>query len=112
MPALPTCFVAQPNFPSPAERIRFLADESSQEVTEKRGTDESPAPLFGLGRYVLAAGPEMQFPPGLQLGFDFRRAVADGTIIEITPGPGCDRDFLRDELGKLGIETVDSDSAI
>jgi hypothetical protein len=66
---------------------------------------------FGLGRYVLADGTEIEFPPGLQLGFDVRRAVADGTIIEIIPGPGCDRDFLRHELGKLGIMALDSDSA-
>ena len=58
---------------------------------------------LGMGHYVLADGTKIEFPPGLQLGFDFKHAIAQGAILEIFPGPGCDYDFLRDELGKLGI---------
>ena len=49
----------------------------------------------------------MEFAPGLELGFDYRKAMTDGTITEVFPGPGCDLDCLRDELGKLGIKAVD-----
>jgi hypothetical protein len=64
---------------------------------------------LGIGRYVLADGTEIDFPPSLELGFDFRRAMADETITEIFPGPGCDLEFLRNEFAKLGIKAVDSD---
>jgi hypothetical protein len=66
---------------------------------------------LGVGRYVLADGVEIEFPPGLQLGFDFQRATADSTITEVFPGPGCDLGFLRYEFGKLGIKAVESDGA-
>src|ERR1700730_2317995 len=66
---------------------------------------------LGIGRYVLADRTEMNFPPGLQLGFDFQLAIGNRTVTEIFPGPGCDLDFLRTELGKLGIEALDNGGA-
>jgi hypothetical protein len=86
-------------------RYTYMKDDNFAKEREMRISLSA----LGLGRYVLADGTELEFPPGLQLGFDFRRAVADGGIIEIIPGPGCDLDFLRAELAKLGIKAVDSD---
>jgi hypothetical protein len=48
----------------------------------------------------------MGFPSSLHFGFDFRAALADGTITEFVPGPDCDKYFLRARLSKLRIVTV------
>jgi hypothetical protein len=45
----------------------------------------------------------MQFPPSLQLAFDFKAAIGDGTIQQILYAPDSDSDFLQAELHKLGI---------
>ena len=56
---------------------------------------------IGMGQFVMNDGSEMGFPPSLQFGFDFRAAIADGTITELGSGPDCDQDFLHAELSKL-----------
>ena len=61
---------------------------------------------IGMGHFVLNDGSEMGFPSSLHFGFDFRAALADGTITEFVPGPDCDKDFLRAELSKLRIVPV------
>ena len=61
---------------------------------------------IGMGHFVLNDGSEMGFPSSLHFGFDFRAALADGTITEFAPGPDCDKDFLRAELSKLRIVPV------
>jgi hypothetical protein len=57
----------------------------------------------GMGQFVLNDGSLMEFPPHLTVGFDFRAAIADGTIQEFMPGPNCDVGFLVAELEKLHI---------
>jgi hypothetical protein len=86
-------------------RYTYIKDQSYADERELR----IALSAIGMGHFVLADGTKMEFPTGLELGFDFRQAVADGTITEIFPGPGSDLDFLRDELAKLGIKAVDSD---
>ncbi|HXB76871.1 MAG TPA: hypothetical protein VNX23_05545 [Bradyrhizobium sp.] len=88
-------------------RYTYIKDDNYAKEHEMRISLSA----LGIGRYVLADGTEMEFPPGLQLGFDFQRAIADATITEIFPGPGCDLDFLRSELGKLGVEAADRGGA-
>lgn len=56
----------------------------------------------GIQRFQLN-GKEMEFPRSLQLSFDFRRAIGDGTIQKILYAPGSDTDFLKAELQKLRI---------
>jgi hypothetical protein len=80
-------------------RYTYIKDKSYADERELRISLSA----LGIGRYVLADRAELDFPPGLQLGFDFRQAMADSTITEIFPGPGCDLDFLRGELAKLKI---------
>ncbi|MBW7971472.1 hypothetical protein [Bradyrhizobium sp. BR 10289] len=87
-------------------RYTYIKDKSYTDEREMRIS----LSVLGIGHYVLADGTKLEFPPGLELGFDFRRAMAEGTITEIFPGPGSDLSFLRDELAKLGIKAVDSES--
>jgi hypothetical protein len=62
---------------------------------------------IGMGYYVLKDHSVIDFPTGLQLPFDFRSAVADGTIRQLLYGPDCDLDHLRAGLRALGAETVE-----
>ena len=57
----------------------------------------------GMGKFALKDGSAMQFPPSLQLAFDFRSAIADGTLQQILYAPDSDSDFLQAELHKLRI---------
>ena len=59
---------------------------------------------IGIGDFALKDCTLIQFPPSLQLGFDFREAIANGTIREILLSPEADSGFLATELGKLRIE--------
>jgi len=54
----------------------------------------------------LYDGNPMEFPDELFLvGFDFRAAIANNTVQEIKYAHGCDSDFIKAELSKLGIMT-------
>lgn len=59
---------------------------------------------IGIGQFALKNGTLIQFPPSLQVGFDFREAIANAAIREILLGPGADSGFLTQELSKLRIE--------
>ncbi|HUI12588.1 MAG TPA: hypothetical protein VL048_03855 [Xanthobacteraceae bacterium] len=62
---------------------------------------------IGIGHFVLNDGSRLDFPPSLQLGFDFKSAFADGTITRLLLAQDCDMDFLRTELDKLRIVPVE-----
>jgi hypothetical protein len=62
---------------------------------------------IGMGYYVLDDRSVMDFPISLQLPFDFRSGVADGTIQQILYEPDCDLGHLRAGLRALGAETVE-----
>ncbi len=57
----------------------------------------------GIGQFALRDGSTMQFPPNLQLSFDFRAAITDGTIQQILHASDADADFLQVELERLRI---------
>jgi hypothetical protein len=57
-----------------------------------------------MGRFALADGHEIEFPPSLQLGFDVRVAFADGTIAQILTASTTDEAGLVETLGRLGID--------
>jgi len=59
---------------------------------------------IGIGQFALKDGTLIQFPPSLQLGFDFREAIANVVIREILLAPEADSGFLTQELSKLRIE--------
>lgn len=59
---------------------------------------------IGIGQFALRDGTLIQFPPSLQLGFDFRDAIANAAIREILFAPEADSGFLTQELSKLRIE--------
>jgi hypothetical protein len=52
---------------------------------------------------MLADGRELHFPPSLQLAFDFRASIAEGTIIQILTSSTTNIACLETELGRLGI---------
>lgn len=58
---------------------------------------------IGIGNFALHDGQFIEFPASLQAPFDFRAAIADGTIRQILIGPDCDGPFLQAELAKFGI---------
>lgn len=58
---------------------------------------------IGIGQFALRDGSIMEFPPNLQLAFDFQAAIADGAIVQILHSPDADVDFLTSELSKLRI---------
>jgi hypothetical protein len=60
---------------------------------------------IGMGQFVLDGKP-LAFPPSLQLSFDFRAAMANGTIARIEHSSDCDAKFLETELLKLGIQST------
>lgn len=59
---------------------------------------------IGIGQFALKDGTMIQFPPSLQLAFDFRAAIASAAIREILLSPDSDSGFLTHELSKLRIE--------
>jgi len=59
---------------------------------------------IGIGQFALKDGTLIQFPPSLQLRFDFREAIANAVIREIQLAPEADSGFLTQELSKLRIE--------
>jgi hypothetical protein len=56
---------------------------------------------LGMGEFALNDGRTIEFPPCLQMLFDFKAAIADGTIRQIQAATGCDSAFLATELRKL-----------
>lgn len=58
---------------------------------------------LGMGEFALKDGSFMEFPPGLQMAFDFRAAIADGSIQEILYAPDTNSNLLKSELYKLRI---------
>jgi hypothetical protein len=58
---------------------------------------------LGVGQFVMNDGSTIEFPTSLHAAFDFRAAIADGTIHRILCASDCDCDFFRAELLKLGI---------
>jgi hypothetical protein len=59
---------------------------------------------IGIGHFALKDGSVIEFPTSLQLGFDFRNAIACGVIQEISLAPDTEQNFLIHELSKLRIE--------
>jgi hypothetical protein len=39
--------------------------------------------VLGIGQFVLNDGSRLDFPPSLQVGFDFKAAFAKGTIMRL-----------------------------
>lgn len=59
---------------------------------------------ISMGHFALKDGTPIQFPPSLQLAFDFREAIATAAIREILLAPEANACFFTRELSKLGIE--------
>ena len=56
---------------------------------------------MGMGQFVLADGRQLAFPPSLQLEFDFRGAIADGTITQVLTGATTDVAGLEGAIRQL-----------
>ena len=88
-----------PHLPNPIKYI-YLKDRAK--FADEREMRISLSAV-GIGRFVLNDGSEMAFPDTLQMSFDYRRAIAEGTVVEIIPAQNCDHQFLVDELERLHI---------
>ncbi len=60
---------------------------------------------IGIGQLVIG-GAEFIFPESLPVAFDFREALADGTLERLEIAPDGDRAFLEAELNRRGIAKV------
>jgi hypothetical protein len=58
---------------------------------------------IGVLQLVMKDGSPVIFPPSMHLHFDFRAALANGTIRKILCGEGADTAYLRAELEKRRI---------
>lgn len=80
----------------------YLKDERFADERELRVTLSA----IGMGRFLLANGQEFDFPPALQLAFDFRDAIADGTITQVLTGSTTNVKYLTAEFARLGIRSA------
>lgn len=90
------------HLPNPL-KYTYLKDQKFADEKELRISLSAP----GIGQFALKDGSTMEFPTSLQLGFDFRAAMADRSIEQILCAPDSDSGFLRAELDKLGIVLAD-----
>lgn len=84
--------------PNPIKHT-YLKDKKFSEEKELRVSLSAP----GMGKFVLNDGSMIHFRDSLQVAFDFRAAIADGTIQQILCAPDCNSGFLHTELRNLHI---------
>ena len=89
------------NLPNPI-KYTYLKDKKFSAEKELRISLSA----LGIGHYVQN-GVMMDFPDSFPFGFDFKAAIADGTIEQILYLSDCDSDFLLFELNKLHIAPSD-----
>ena len=87
------------HLPNPIKYTYLKSKDNCSEEKELRVSLSAP----GIGKFALSDGSTMDFPASLQVAFDFRAAIADGTIRQILCAPDCDSSFLHTELDKLHI---------
>lgn len=71
----------------------YLKDEKFREEKEFRISLSA----LGIGNFVLNDASSLQFSTSVQISFDFRAAISDGTISELL----CDNELLKAELARL-----------
>ena len=86
------------HLPNPIE-YTYLKSKKFSEEKELRISLSAP----GIGKFALRDGSTMNFPANLQMAFDFRVAIADGTVQKFLYATDCDSGFLHAQLDKLGI---------
>ena len=89
-----------PHLPHPLE-YAHLKDLRFREETEMRITLSA----LGFGRFVCGGQP-VEFPVSLRVPFEFRAAIADGTIKELLFAPESDQTRIATELAKRHISTT------
>jgi len=85
--------------PNPVEYTYFKSNKFQDEREFRISLS-----ALGIGDFVLDNGRLIDFSKTLQMSFDFRAAMVDGTIREIRGGHDIDRDFLHDQLQILRIK--------
>lgn len=84
----------EPYLPNPIQYVHLKSAALYSQEKELRVTLSA----LGMGHFVLNDGSPMDFPVGLQVPFDFRRALANRTIMRLLCSPDCDTEFLGAEL--------------
>jgi len=82
--------------------IQYTYLKDKEKFSEEKELRISLAAL-GVGQFSLNDGNMMDFPASLKMAYDFRSAIANGTIQQILHAPDCDSSFLYAELHKLRI---------
>lgn len=88
-------------FPNPII-YTYLKDNIYSAENEFRISLSAP----GLGKYLLNDGREMNFPTGMSVEFDFRKAIIDRTITQILTGPTTNLEHLKAKFTELGIGSI------
>jgi hypothetical protein len=89
------------NHPHLVNPLEYIFLKSTQFSDEKELRVSLSAQ--GIGEFAMTDGSIMEFPPGLQMAFDFRAAIADGTIQAILCTPDADSNLLESTLYRLRI---------
>lgn len=56
---------------------------------------------LGIGQFILRDGRVFAFPESLQVDFDFRSSIQDGTVVSFEGDPEGNNSWFADELAKL-----------
>jgi hypothetical protein len=86
------------HLPNPIKYV-YLKDKKFSNEKELRIS----LAAIGIGQFMLKDGSTIKFPDSLQLFFDFREAIASGTIQQILYAPDCDSNSLKAKLSNLHI---------
>jgi hypothetical protein len=88
-----------PYLPNPIQYAYVKSAVPYSEEKELRVTLSA----IGIGHFALNDGSLMDFPASLQVPFDFRQALTNGTVQRILCSADCDPRLLRTELDKRRI---------
>ncbi|MGH2448378.1 MAG: hypothetical protein ACRDFS_07220 [Chloroflexota bacterium] len=89
----------EPYLPNPI-KYAYLKSEA---LYSKENELRISLSALGMGHFALNDGSFMDFPVGLQVAFDFRRALTSGAMNGLLCSPDCNTAFLRAELERRAI---------
>lgn len=86
------------HFPNPIQ-YTYIKDQCYSAEKEFRVSLSAIA----MGNFALKDGSPVGFPTCLKVGFNFKAAIQDGTIIKILLSPDCNENEINNNLRDLGI---------
>lgn len=89
----------------PPNPIIYTYQKDKEQFEEEKELRISLSAI-GVGKFVLNNGQELNFPRFLKVNFNFREAIANGTIKQFSCYKDCNSDYLFSELKKFGINPI------